>query len=160
MKRLIPYKIFEIANPYTGIVKDDWNKAIIKADKLKIKELLDNGYDINSKDKNGNTILHILAYFMTPYYVRTEPEDYIKVKELMEYVLVRPDVDFSINNGEVDFIYYFEDNVRFLTAYPLQKKIAENNEKNILFLYNHDLINEDIKKEYKHLFVGKDLNLL
>jgi len=46
----------------TSLVSDDWFNAIETKDIIQIKQMIDDDFDVNTKDENNDTALHILCY--------------------------------------------------------------------------------------------------
>jgi ankyrin repeat protein len=107
----------------------------------KVKDLIDQGIDVNLKNKYGWTAL-ILA---------TE----LRNKSIIKLLLNHPNIIIS------DKICLMLSVKNILIDYQLQKNILNNNRVNILILFNqYGLINSKIKDENKHLFQANDWGLI
>jgi ankyrin repeat protein len=149
MKRLKPYKLFEVKDS----LGDLWFTAIIVGDIKRIKDLIKQGVDINMKDKDNWTAL-IMA---TTIRYRAD-------KDIIKTLLEDPNIIITTDYNVDDFIeslIFNKKDLSFLKNYDMQKKIINNKRGDIIkYLNKYDLVHPKIKQNYPHIISGVDLNLL
>jgi ankyrin repeat protein len=146
-----------------------------------IKKLINNGYDINIQDNNGNTLLmysiinkndDVFNLLISQPDIDVNIQNNYKWSALkyaafhgnyyvIEELLKRPDIDITLKDLNNNTFIYNMRNKEILKKYSLQKKILDNNREDIiLYFNNYDLVHPNIKKEYPDLIKAANWGLV
>jgi ankyrin repeat protein len=120
-------------------MENKWFLAIYDNNIEKVKELIDQGVDINYKNSSGYTPLLIASFY--------EKIDVVKL------LLIQPNINIDLVDNDIhNFIDIIFDK-SLLINYKLQKNILNNQREDIIILLNkYNLIHPKIKDEVPELF--------
>jgi len=105
---------------YGNTLTAQWFNAIYNEDKQTLKELIEDGIDVNAKNENGNTALHLAA--------KNEEIDCVEI--LLDYY-----ADLEIENKDEDTAF---DLTNSKEIEDLIEKYSDSNNFNLIFDYRYD----------------------
>jgi hypothetical protein len=131
--------------------KKAWVSASLIGNCAKIKEMIEQGFDINYQDDDGHTSLICASYN--------------RFRDIIVFLLTNKDIDITLKdkNGKnfVDWLDNIDILIDIIKDYDLQKRIIENERDDIILYFDEiNMIHEKIKEEYPDLFKAKDWGLI
>jgi ankyrin repeat protein len=127
---------------------EEWFRAIEYNDFKTVKDYINQGVDINSRDRWGTTAL-LYAFFRGR-------------ENITKLLLIQPNININVthiifNDSFIDY----NSNRSFLIDYKVQKEILDNQRDDIILLFDkHNLVHPKIKEENPELFQASNWGLI
>jgi hypothetical protein len=181
MSRETLYNIPEPHHFNITIMEKEWFDAVIYNDIILVKNIINQGIDINIQTKHGSTALIIASFNGNRKIVELllkQPDININIKninawtslsyssiynrkDIVKLLLIQPEINITIKDNRGNIFIDFFKNRSFLINYKLQKEILKNGREDIIIFFNkYNLVHPDVKKENMHLFKAHSWGLI